>query len=104
MSKTYLVSTMPNNKIARNSSLNFGRGRPRGARNLVTRAAKEAFEVAFTQLGSVDALVSWARDNPTEYYKLYAKLIPVEQRYPGKNVEPTAINVTFVPPLGEYKG
>ena len=29
-------------------------------------------------LGGVSALKSWAEDNPTEFYKLWGRLIPVE--------------------------
>lgn len=97
MRKTSNVMAMPSNKLATNSSLNFGSGRPNGARNLVTRAAREAFEMAFEQLGGVDALMSWARVNPTEFYKLYARLIPEQQRHSADTDAPLAINVTFTP-------
>lgn len=55
-----------------------GPGRPRGSPNKLTKAAREAFELAFDQLGSVDALVKWARANQSEFYRLYARLIPME--------------------------
>lgn len=74
----------------------FKGGRPKGARNLLTRAAKEAFEVAFEEIGSAEALAAWAKGHPGEFYKLYARLIPVEQRHAGETGEPLAIHVTFV--------
>ena len=53
-------------------------GRPVGAVNRTTLAAKEAFAQAFEGIGGVDALIEWAEANKTEFLKLYARLIPVE--------------------------
>lgn len=53
-------------------------GRTAGTPNKVTKSAREAFALAFDGLGGADALTSWAIDNPTEFYKLYARLIPQE--------------------------
>lgn len=53
-------------------------GRQKGTPNKTTVAAKEAFAAAFDQLGGVERLVLWAKLNPTEFFKLYARLIPVE--------------------------
>lgn len=33
---------------------------------------------AFERKGGVDALLTWADDNPTEFYKLCGRLIPVD--------------------------
>lgn len=53
-------------------------GKPKGAKNKLTKSVKEAFEVAFNELqGDSEAnLASWAKENTTEFYKLAAKLIP----------------------------
>jgi hypothetical protein len=64
---------------------NRGRGRPAGSKNKITVAAKEAFAAAFREIGGVRALSKWARRNPDEFYKLYAKLIPVELRGGGED-------------------
>lgn len=53
-------------------------GRPEGAKNKTTLAAKEAFAAAFEGIGGVDALIEWAEANKSEFMKLYARLIPVE--------------------------
>ena len=39
-------------------------------------AALEAVEMAFQGLGGVTALTRWARENPTDFYKLWARRIP----------------------------
>jgi hypothetical protein len=54
-----------------------------------TLAVKEAFREAFDNLGGVDALVRWAQENPTDFYKLASKLIPTEVRGPGDQGEHT---------------
>jgi hypothetical protein len=57
-----------------------GQGRPKGALNKVTRTVREAFERAFLMLqrNDVASLETWASENPTEFYKLAARLIPAE--------------------------
>lgn len=52
-------------------------GRPPGP-NTFTVAAKQAFNAAFQGLGGVEELIEWGKKNRTEFYKLYARLIPVE--------------------------
>lgn len=54
------------------------KGRPKGAVNKTTKSAREAFQFAFEGLGGYAKLQEWATANPTEFYKLYARLIPVE--------------------------
>jgi hypothetical protein len=53
-------------------------GRKAGSANKFTKTVKEAFEIAFNELqGDKDAnLVSWAKNNTTDFYKLASKLIP----------------------------
>ena len=53
-------------------------GRAKGSLNKTTTNAKEAFASAFEGLGGVDRLTEWAEANPTDFFKLYARLIPVE--------------------------
>jgi hypothetical protein len=73
-----------------------GPGRPKGSANKLTRAAKEAFGLAFDGIGGVEALTAWARDNQTEFYKLYARLIPAEQHV--SNPDGTPLNFTLMIP------
>ncbi|HYF57163.1 MAG TPA: hypothetical protein VEA41_23135 [Salinarimonas sp.] len=51
-------------------------GRQKGTPNKNTAAVKEALGAAFEGLGGVDRLTSWARDNETEFYKLWVKMLP----------------------------
>lgn len=53
-------------------------GRKVGVPNKFTRNAREAFQLAFEGMGGYAALEKWGKANRTEFFKLYARLIPVE--------------------------
>jgi hypothetical protein len=55
-------------------------GRQLGTPNRLTGAFREAVQVVYDRLGGHDAFLQWARENPTEYYRIAARLIPVELR------------------------
>jgi hypothetical protein len=63
-------------------------GRQKGTPNRVTSAAREAMQLAFEGIGGVDALTTWAKKNQTEFFKLYARLIPIQQEISGPEGEP----------------
>ncbi len=52
-------------------------GRQKGTSNHSTVVAKEAFQLAFEKIGGVDALAGWGTKHPTEFYRLYSRLIPL---------------------------
>jgi hypothetical protein len=54
------------------------KGKPKGAVNKTTLSVKEAFVKAFEDIQNDKnvSLPKWARENPTEFYKIAAKLIP----------------------------
>lgn len=51
-------------------------GRAKGTPNKTTATVKIALQDAFNHLGGVSSLVKWAKEEPTEFYKLWAKLLP----------------------------
>ena len=57
-----------------------GSGRKAGTPNKLTRTVKEAFETAFHTMQEQPgvALGDWGKANPTEFYKLAARLMPTE--------------------------
>jgi hypothetical protein len=61
-------------------------GRRPGSVNKTTATTKEALTQAFQSLGGVNSLVAWGKENQTEFYKLWAKLLP--QEITGKDGEP----------------
>lgn len=55
-------------------------GRKKGTPNKFTASAKEAIQLAFEGIGGVPALIEWAEKNRGDFYKLYARLIPLDVR------------------------
>jgi hypothetical protein len=53
-------------------------GRVKGTPNKTTATVKEALIQAFEQRGGVPSLILWAEDNPTEFYKLWGRMLPQE--------------------------
>lgn len=55
-------------------------GRPKGVPNKLTRTVKAEVERVFAAIQEVPGakLEDWAVANPTEFYKISAKLIPAE--------------------------
>jgi hypothetical protein len=53
-------------------------GRKKGTPNKITAAVKDALVMAFDELGGVKSLVAWGRENQTEFYKLWVKVLPQE--------------------------
>ena len=62
-------------------------GRKAGTPNKTTASMREAWREAFDELGGVPSLVSWGRENPTEFYKLVTKLIPQDVTSGGEKLQ-----------------
>jgi hypothetical protein len=65
-------------RAARPKPPNAGKGRPKGSVNKTTASVKAALTEAFDQNGGVPSLLAWAKDQPTEFYKLWARMLPTE--------------------------
>ena len=66
-----------------------GSGRKAGAKNKVTLACKEAIEYAFAGLGGQDALLAWAKAEPSLFFThIWSKLLPRPVEVTGKNGKP----------------
>lgn len=48
----------------------------KGKPNITGSTAKENMIAVFTRLGGTAAMATWARRNKTDFYRLYAKLVP----------------------------
>lgn len=55
-----------------------GAGRPKGVPNKISGTAKEHIALVFERLGGVEHMATWATENPTQFYNLYAKLLPLQ--------------------------
>jgi hypothetical protein len=60
-------------------------GRTKGTPNKLTASIKEAFAITFTILQDDKKanLEAWAKENPTEFYKIMSKVIPTELQVDG---------------------
>ena len=70
-------------------------GRKKGTPNKTTANARAAFQMAFDGAGGVAALRDWAKANLTEFYRLYARLIPMEHSGIDGNPIATETRVVF---------
>ncbi len=68
-----------------------GKGRPKGAKNKSTASIKGALVAAFDKLGGVKSLVSWGKENPGDFYKIWAKLVPQEHSGPDGGAIPLSV-------------
>lgn len=55
---------------------NAGKGRKKGVPNKATASVKAALVEAFEKRGGVPALLAWANTEPTEFYKLWVRMLP----------------------------
>jgi hypothetical protein len=73
------------------------KGRPPGLQNAITRTVKETVLAVFNDLQEDPQanLTTWAKSEPTEFYKIAAKLIPTEVK---ATVESERVVVNLIPP------
>lgn len=50
--------------------------RTNGAKGKLGATAKENLIAVFTRLGGTAAMAEWAKENQSDFYRIYAKLIP----------------------------
>lgn len=75
-------------------------GRPKGAVNKTTKGAKEAFALAFDELGGYEGMVKWAKSDPENlktFYTLYARLIPTDVTSGGERLGVNEVILPNVP-------
>ncbi len=70
-------------------------GRKKGSKNRITNDVRQVFHRVYDEMGKDvidpksgksltghEAMLLWARDNPTEFYRLYGKMIPQTAELP----------------------
>ena len=78
-------------------------GREKGTRNKVTKGCQENILEVFERIGGVKNFADWAMDNQTEFYRHYAKLLPlqVNAKIDG-SIEITRIERVIIDPKNEF--
>ena len=70
-------------------------GRRPGSPNKVASTAKDNIIAVFDKVGGRDKMAQWAEENQTEFFKIYARLLPVDVDVGGKDGA-NEIKITFV--------
>jgi len=80
-------------------------GKPKGATNKTTKLVKEVFADVFAELQNDPKakLSVWGRENPTEFYKLASKLIPIQLASDPDNPLPQ-VTIFQLPDNGRNSG
>ena len=58
-------------------------GRKKGAINKTTASIKESIQNVYARLGGDEGFSDWATTEKTEFYKIFARLIPQDQNITG---------------------
>lgn len=53
-------------------------GRPAGVPNKLSGTVKENVVQVFDAIGGLDFMADWAKENPNQFFNIYAKLLPTE--------------------------
>ncbi len=53
-------------------------GRAKGVPNKLSSTAKENIIAVFTRLNGTAGMARWAKKHQTDFYRIYARLLPVE--------------------------
>jgi len=73
-------------------------GRPKGQPNKISSLAKDNIIAVFDKLGGVDKMVVWAEEHQTDFYRIYARLMPIQVEGTG---EDGAVIIKIVKGLGD---
>ena len=55
-----------------------GAGRPAGVPNKLSGLVKDNIATVFEDMGGVYQMTEWAKENPNQFYAIYAKLLPLQ--------------------------
>lgn len=73
--------------------------RPKGSKNKAQACARENVVCVFNRIGGTAYMAKWALDNPSDFFKIYARLVPQELK---ASIDPDAntvkVEVSFVDP------
>ena len=72
-------------------------GRKAGTPNKTTVTVKAALTAAYEKIGGDQTFAVWAKENQTDFYKLYTKLLPLQVANPEGETFRTDTTFNFIP-------
>lgn len=83
--------------MARPKGLPKTGGRQKDTPNKITSSVKASLQVVYAARGGDTALLAWANENPTEFYKQWGRMLPTEVGGPdGGPIELDGFRVILV--------
>lgn len=73
-------------------------GRQKGTPNKLSGQAKENVIAVFTRIGGTGAMAEWAMENQTQFYQIYAKLLPIEATVSADPDKPFRLEIGWANP------
>lgn len=71
-----------------------GAGAKKGVQRERTKQAHEAIALAFDEIGGVEALTAWARENQSAFYeRVWPKIIPVQLNHADADGDKLVITI-----------
>ena len=64
-----------------------GSGRKKGTQNKLTNLVKKNVIEVFNSIGGKKHMIEWAKENPTQFYRLFAKILPKEDMIQPTDLE-----------------
>lgn len=74
-------------------------GRRPGRVNHFTGAFREAVQIVYSDLGGHEAFARWGKKNPTEFYRIASRLIPLEIKGGGNQAITVVVQRLTAPPI-----
>lgn len=69
-------------------------GKVKGSKHKVSEEVRQTILRAYVAIGGDKALAKWAQETPTEFFKIYSKLLPIESHLSGPGGDPIPVDVT----------
>ncbi|MHB8455358.1 MAG: hypothetical protein ACYDDO_11840 [Acidiferrobacterales bacterium] len=69
-------------------------GRTSGTPNKLSTNTRENIVEVFTKMGGVEGMAQWASENKSQFYTIYAKLLPIDTRIGNSDWDkPLQVNI-----------
>jgi len=81
-------------------------GRPKGAKDKVSKNIKDNFEAVFEKLGGVEGFFDWADQNSRNkgtFYQMYSKMLPSNVNVEGDLKVTYQLSEKYIPKIGNEK-